>query len=651
MFPYVKEVEISLSNVCVLSNLIVDTINQTITKPINSIIDYKNKPLVVTPVLMNCMTQSEDMLLKTYDHINTQGSDFEIKDANEEVFCRLIVKGNIKNFNDDVNKRFIDSLIDLPIQICTSLIKFIQSNILDSNERSRYEMSIYNITEPNPLYNTTSDICILHNRTNVARLILSCSDHDRNLAVKDTFASVIDQIVTRSTIDLFVFYVEYYNDLFNNILIQIKDTADQTYTHFVFMDSTWMINADDEEANKAIYKNQYYNKSISYVISVIKNHYLVQVRHPLDLKNHKVFTLHNKSYQDYSYRITMMNKYYSFRCLEMIARLVLSKNHKDEYHLYNKNDTMINRKTFPILFNIFAHNFVLYLLDMYMKQLDTALSVLQLKEEYKFSPRRLPITQSEINELPTRAISLKSIESDPTERLLSNRGTYTIDDFRRKLDERIKCADLIKKEIHEDQIDVFYDRLDENIPLQLNLLQLHFDHDDDTMINSKVTSKDLCIICFTLYRNIMSIPATSQYVNCYAYGWIHDFIEESLRSYKSGYTRFSTNAFMDINTDLYNGSNLTNACYIIANRVCEYIDNNEALFFKTYTIGTYLAYIREQLDQILQYTDKYLSDNSNNTLIKEAPYIPYKQSIEDFVAKVNYYGAPMNYQLHWYKIV
>lgn len=655
MFPYVKEVELLVSNTCVLSNLIKSTTKDTIAIPVNQIMEEDHSsPITVTPILMNCMSPSENELYTVYSHYDVQRQN--INDMRQDIFCKLVIVGATKDL-PKVHERLINSILNLPVQLCKALINLIQCNVLSRKERSGYNISIYNIESPNYMPSENTTIYNFNDSDHRVMIGVPCCYNEETYAnIKKLFTKSVNNFTSAHSDnnEKFTLYIEYYRNLLENILIQIEDTIDQTCTHFVFMNGTWMMNFNDEIANDEIYRNKQYNSSTPYVRAVTKNYYLVQVRHLLDLRNHNVFTSYSpKNFPDYSHRIAMLNKYYTYRGLEIAAQLILSKNYKKEYHFYNKSNSMINRYTFTTLFNIFAHNFILYLLKMYTEQLKSATSTIRINESYRFSNKRLPFTQTEIDNLPTRDIQLHCIQSNPTERI---HGDMTIiDDFRKAIDKRLECLDIFNNAcIGNNSIsDVLYDHLDETTPLQLNCLQMHFDYcnvDDSIELSDKRANQDLCIIYFTLYRRTMQFPPSSKYLNYYARGLSQDLIQESIRKYKNNNSHGLVNAFMDHSTSIFNATNLNTACYMIANRVCEYINDNSDNFLKPYTIDTYLTYIREQIREIVQYIDKYSMEEDNNPLIKVAPYIPYRQSIEDFIAKVNYYGAPMNYQLHWHKI-
>ena len=124
MFPYVKEVELLVSNTCVLSNLIKSTTKDTIAIPINQIMEEDHSsPITVTPILMNCMSPSENELYTVYSHYDVQRQN--INDMRQDIFCKLVIVGATKDL-PKVHERLINSILNLPVQLCKALINLIQ---------------------------------------------------------------------------------------------------------------------------------------------------------------------------------------------------------------------------------------------------------------------------------------------------------------------------------------------------------------------------------------------------------------------------------------------------------------------------------------------------------------------------------------------
>lgn len=624
--------ELLLSNPFTMGKIIEDTVNSKLLHPISiecnkKIIDDDNI------AVYNSSAPPIEKSKRWYsNHMKIQ-RDYNLDDVvytNKFRTFAVFIDTTINALRKLNSESTFTKIRNLPTEIYRRIANKIYKDIIYEENAFRYNVSMYKFIS-NTDDNTDMIDMILYNDVSKVHLIPYFNSGDANNKEYDvgaatvTLSDYLRNNITNKKVSICIVY----SNIFKNLLLQIHDTTDNTYTKFVF--TTY----DPTNKNS---KNTVTTTQSSYIYNMLhyNNWYLCKVDSILDLTPYTsilVDSLQHIKTHNHNYSKILLNTYNDLRCLKKKVDLLFTRGDKT-FHIIQPEFNLVNEKTFVPIFNLVTDGYIYYISDIIERQLH------QLSIKGHSSPLSQTVSGTEYDKVSFHAINyhIRYPESN------AEYDDYLMLEFSHYMDYRVTSLNV---PFYGDDREMYH-KLQPTTNIQICSLNFEYSHEIYEEV-IKFTCPCLSVSERMIYNSDNANDPTIDYQVERCSGQILNEMKNLIddTNHERILTDSKFDAIIALNKKMRYYSNVLDAIHDIQNRINRYLIEYLSSNYRDYTFGSYSKWIDEQIHEISH--NKELMDSM--CMIEGPAYDKIAiMNIENFVSEINYYGADNNYNIQCIKV-
>lgn len=636
MFPYSKEIELLLSNPFTMGKIIEDTVNNKLLHPISIECNKKiiNNSNIAVYNSSAPPLEKSDQWYTNSNYMNPR-DDYKFGDftyTNQYKTVTVFIDATIKTLHKLNVASTFNKIRNIPKEIFQSIVGKIYNDVIYEENASRYNISMHRLLNGNT--DSTSMIDMILYDENGEILLITHIDsggaNDEEYNVGSATATLSDylkknNITTKKTSICII-----YSKLFENLLLQIHDTTDNTYTKFAFT------SYDPTNKNS---KNTATTTQSSYMYNMLHygNWYLCKVDSILDLTPYTSILVDSSQHiktHNHNYSKILVDTYSNLRCSKKKVDLLFTRGDKT-FHIRQPELNLVNEETFVSIFNLVADGYMCYVIDIIEKRVQRRTSIKGYNNALLH-----PVNGIEYDKVSFHAINCHLYYPHGD----NEHDDYLTIEFNHYMDRRV--TSLNTPFYGDDR--VMYDKLQPTTNIQICSLNFEYSHEIYEEV-IKFTCPCLSVSERMIYNSDNANDPTIDYQVERCSGQILNEMKNLIddTNHERILTDSKFDAIIALNKKMRYYSNVLDAIHDIQNRINRYLIEYLSSNYRDYTFGSYSKWIDEQIHEISH--NKELMDSM--CMIEGPAYDKIAiMNIENFVSEINYYGADNNYNIQCIKV-